>query len=344
MTVTYTWAAKEWPGLSFGKAGEYIRRELAHICTLVPRDKAAEADLQLYLGLPLWGHRRLYRRLNNRFLWFTMWEHPQVPRGQIGRLNASDGVISPCRWVDAQYAKRGVTAPRFVVPLGYDPAVYKPVDRLKRDTFTFLWLGMSPGHLCQLVERRQTTIGDRKRGWLVREAFRQLDLPNSQLILKGIPFPIACDVTSRTPRGRMIRDLLCWMSEAELQSLYAEADVFVWPTWGEGWGMPPLEAAATGLPCILPNYSGIADYFDPAWCLDLPYTVGRIWPNRSYHGARIALEDLKRQMLWAYEHREALREMGDEGARRVRARWTWEQATRPALRFVLRAYERKAAA
>lgn len=39
-------------------------------------------------------------------------------------------------------------------------------------------------------------------------------------------------------------------------------DCMVFPSRGEGFGMTPLEAMATGMPAIIPNKHGIAEYFD----------------------------------------------------------------------------------
>ena len=40
---------------------------------------------------------------------------------------------------------------------------------------------------------------------------------------------------------------------AELPALYANADIFVWPSIYEGWGFPPQEAMACGTPVIVSN-------------------------------------------------------------------------------------------
>lgn len=45
--------------------------------------------------------------------------------------------------------------------------------------------------------------------------------------------------------------LLGTITAADLPALYSAADVFVWPSIYEGWGLPPLEALACGTPVIV---------------------------------------------------------------------------------------------
>src|SRR6185295_2786220 len=54
-----------------------------------------------------------------------------------------------------------------------------------------------------------------------------------------------------------------YSEEGDLARLYHEAHCFVLPTRGEGFGMPILEAMATGLPVIVTGYSGHLDFCNP---------------------------------------------------------------------------------
>lgn len=51
-----------------------------------------------------------------------------------------------------------------------------------------------------------------------------------------------------------------FLPDAAMPSLYASADVFVLPTRGEGWGLPYLEAMASGLPVIATGWSAHLDF------------------------------------------------------------------------------------
>lgn len=61
------------------------------------------------------------------------------------------------------------------------------------------------------------------------------------------------------------------VSNEELTAFYQNARLFVYPSVAEGFGIPPLEAAACGLPCLCSNATAMKDFtffkdrlFDPA--------------------------------------------------------------------------------
>src|SRR5262249_11530433 len=54
-------------------------------------------------------------------------------------------------------------------------------------------------------------------------------------------------------------------SRAQLVKFLHNADVFIWPSRGEGFALPPLQAALTGLPVIMTTHTGMAEYYDPRY-------------------------------------------------------------------------------
>jgi glycosyltransferase involved in cell wall biosynthesis len=51
----------------------------------------------------------------------------------------------------------------------------------------------------------------------------------------------------------------------QMQELLNNADCFVFPSSGEGWGYTPLEAVVSGLPVILPKKHAFVDHWNSAY-------------------------------------------------------------------------------
>lgn len=73
-----------------------------------------------------------------------------------------------------------------------------------------------------------------------------------------------------------------FVSQEELKFLYDEADVFTYPSFYEGFGLPPLEAAACGTPVVTTRTGAIPDilgdaarYVDPEDVADIG--AGMVW-------------------------------------------------------------------
>ncbi len=54
-------------------------------------------------------------------------------------------------------------------------------------------------------------------------------------------------------------------SEETLISCYQQADIFLFTSWYEGFGMPPLEAMACGTPVIMTNCGGVRAYMEKGY-------------------------------------------------------------------------------
>jgi glycosyltransferase involved in cell wall biosynthesis len=81
---------------------------------------------------------------------------------------------------------------------------------------------------------------------------------------------------------RTVRELGCgewvhftdYIPEADLPPLYSAAELFVFPSLYEGFGLPPLEAMACGTPVVCANSSSLPEVVgEAALCVD-PYDIG----------------------------------------------------------------------
>jgi glycosyltransferase involved in cell wall biosynthesis len=105
-----------------------------------------------------------------------------------------------------------------------------------------------------------------------------------------------------------------YVGEAELPALYNGADLFIFPSLYEGFGLPVLEAMACGTPVVTSNVSSLPEVAGDAALLVDPYNVGEI-------------AEAMRRVLQGPTLAEELRAKGLERAKQ----FTWEQTARQTL-------------
>ena len=100
------------------------------------------------------------------------------------------------------------------------------------------------------------TIEPRKNVPALVRAFARIaqGIPH-RLVIAGRPYKGMEEVQDAIRRsawaGRI--ELRNFVPSDQLPALYAGADLFVWPSIYEGWGFPPQEAMAAGVPVIVSN-------------------------------------------------------------------------------------------
>jgi len=143
-----------------------------------------------------------------------------------------------------------------------------------------------------------------------------------QLVLAGSDWSRAEDVHREADQSPYARDILFtgFASAEDLPLLYAGADLFVFPSLYEGFGMPVLEAMACRIPVACSNLSSMPEVAGDAALLFDPYG--------------------EEDMAWVMEKaitdaglREALAEKGWKRAQG----YTWETTARQTLQAIYRA-------
>lgn len=194
---------------------------------------------------------------------WTMWEMDRIPNGTRTEAPFGDWaklinenaerLVVPCKHNAEVFAACGVNVPVSVIPYGLDTEIWPYIERPERDTFTFVQYG---------------DLTDRKGPFEAVVAFQRA-FPterNVRLVLKsqyghfgkatgGLP-------VINDPRIVLVNET--W-TRSQLVNFLGDADAFVWLSRGEGFGLPPLQAALTGLPVIMTTHTGMAEYYQPRY-------------------------------------------------------------------------------
>lgn len=223
----------------YGYATKYIVESLNKLGHETPF-QSPKAPVQLNFSQP--EHYKLHR--NQYQISYTPWESTVIPESWKMYLDACDEIWTTSDWCGNVFVDNGYNNVK-VYPHGIDP-MWKPRKRLDNDVIKFLHIGEP---------------APRKAGQMVVDAFGYLfgNNPNFHLTIKaaghnttrvfnnyidkniiGVPNEFYNNVTINT-------ELL---NDEELVQLYYDHDVFLYPSYGEGFGFIPLQALATGMPTI----------------------------------------------------------------------------------------------
>jgi len=272
------------------------------------------------------GVCRLNLDLAERWVWdgaerrvgFTMWETDELPSSGdfawLPMLRTAQTVIVPnssnvelMREAGCQDVRR--------VPLAVDTDTYPYYDRTSRipairaGTRPFIYLMLGELTYRKAFDLALSAFGqlwaNDPTAWLVlktrgQSPFMDRRTPDHRHSYAGAPYAWYVD-REAAPNVLVLRG--SWRRES-IQRLYEAADCFLWPSRGEGYGLPPREAAATGLPVISTTHTGLEDA--KRWALPIDSSTGgraffKIW---GYCGRYQEPDEqqLVEAMRWVYDH------------------------------------------
>lgn len=258
-----------------------------------------EASVSVYMGVPY--AVKGWRKGQHRVL-FTMWETDELPAAFRRWVPQFDQILVPCHHNVDLFSQHHDNV-KFV-PLGVDTKFWSPQKLDHSGPFRFHAGG---------------SLWRRKGIDLVVMAFKELKLPNAELHIKAAPH--AKDV----PTGKLGDNIVLhrdWMSLERQREWFNEADCYVAPARGEGWGLMPLQAIASGVPTILSlssgqkEFAGLTPFTVP--CSKSPAeTIGR-WDEPDFG-------ELCRLMRDVYNNRAGFRQDAERAVVKAKE-FSWKKA------------------
>jgi len=245
------------------------------------KERPVRPDLMTVLHPPVLNDGTdLYARVRQdhpdfaAYVGITMFETDRIPSSWVQAFAGMDEIWVPSEFNRRTFAECGADPDRLhVVPFGIDASAYgreavAPLDLPDRAGFTFLsvfqWYFRKGWDVLLRAYVEEFSRDEDVR--LVLRAYPGSDdaTPIEQRLLRHLAdLGVAPE---SAPRIQVIHEPI---PERDMPRLYAAADAFVLPTRGEGFGIPFLEAMASGLPTIGTRFSAHLDFMDD----DLAYLI-----------------------------------------------------------------------
>jgi len=199
-------------------------------------------------------------------------------------LARCDGLlcISQTTFDDLRTWRPDLDVPVAVTPLGVGQAFFAPAGQALR--------GLPDRYLLHVGNRH----GHKNMGVLF-EAFAALSARDEALYLVLCGQALASEQEQLDRLGITARTIRRRVSDEQLPSLYAHAAAFVFPSRYEGFGLPVLEAMASGCPVIVAETPALlevardaASTFDPDDADALAGAIERLLGDRALRGGLVA--------------------------------------------------------
>lgn len=200
---------------------------------------------------------KVLEQIKTRLVLWMMFESTRLPSAWIARLSYFDQVWVSSRWGHDVLRANGFSGEVNVLAAGINPATFVPRD-------------LEPAWAPGLRKLRVLMVGklERRKGYdvaLYALARLSKELPVT-LVAKAdyFMFPERARQLGTVAQSMGLDcELVSGKFSTEaLAHLYRSGDLFLFPSRAEGFGLPCIEALASGLPTLATGYSGQTSFLD----------------------------------------------------------------------------------
>ncbi len=273
--------------------------------------------------------------------------HQLADHGQYERMRRSPPpahfkVITPSRWSAEGFYKAGFSKEQvIIVPHGIDVGTFRPLPAVRNQIRSRL--GIRNGEFVFLSIGAMT--GNKGIDLLLRgfaETCRKL--PQARLLLKGLnPLYSSRELLNKALMMLSARDQqevvgkMTYVGESlshqGMAMLYQAADVYVSPYRAEGFNLPVLEAAASGLPIICTRGGPTDDFVTDEFARRIESRT-TVVPIEGQYASQLDpdVDHLIALMTNVIDETAWPRQAADAGPRHVAANYTWNDAVDTLIR------------
>jgi glycosyltransferase involved in cell wall biosynthesis len=274
----------------------------------------------------------------------TVWETTKVPANWFPFINYADAVIVPSSQNVQALVESGVTIPILKVPHGSDTDKFNPDNEPFElegldDTFKFLSIFQWQHRKApdKLFKAFWNEFSEKDNVALVVKSYWGNNaLKSDQRAVLDTLHKYKQYLGKNETNSAPVYFSSSLFSDSELRGLYANTDVFVLPSRGEGVGLPYIEAMSSGIPCIATGWGGQTDFItdENGYLVDYKlrqttYANDEAIAQNFFHlftddmlWAEADVASLQKTMRHTYENREEVKAKGKQ-AREDMKKMSW---------------------
>lgn len=257
---------------------------------------------------------------------YTPWESTRLPDWWIPKMLDMDEIWTTSKWCRDVFEINGLTDVQYF-PHGLDPNDWSLEKRDKTKPFIFFHMGEP---------------ADRKNGQLTFDAFKfAFGSHNKIRFYKGNVEDIYLlfktnswlECRWKNSEGEIIGPVTDYpnvdrieglLDIKQLNELYMKMNVMIYPSSGEGFGLIPLQSIGTGMPTLLPAYSGMKEF--SSYGIEIPF-VEKVSEHGYHEGswAFPSVTDLSEKMIDVYVNYDEYAEEAYENAKALRKEFVWDE-------------------